>query len=312
MKQNKQCEYYTMGYDGSNTVYIGEPKRDLRVCRFCGKSKPEVKFSKKAHALSESLGTKYIINNEECDTCNELFSGIEQDFYNRHAFHLTCFDVKGKNGSRKVKTDEINIFNHNGILTIENGGILIPRCTLKNKGKLDFSFLLKGYPHRPQNIYKCLVKYALSIIDSTYIKYFGETIKWIRTYNLEFKTLPKVLFYQNDCQGHPRIAYFIRKSDHAKFPFAFAAVEFAGIGYFFIIPLGNGEPITGYKEQNFKYTFKQIFDNRKFVEVDLVSRKKIVTEQRVEIDNLILNKTYFEISKEQFYSGQNTHNDTDS
>ena len=152
MKTGTRCIYHSIGYDGSNKVYIGEPNRDIRVCRFCGKSKPKVKFCKKAHALSESLGNKFIINNEECDTCNELFSSIEQDFYNRHAFHLTCFDVKGKNGSRKVKTEEMSIFYQDGILTIEKEGAIIPHSTLNNMNNFNFSFLLNGYPHRPQNI----------------------------------------------------------------------------------------------------------------------------------------------------------------
>lgn len=75
-----QCAFRVYGYDGSSKVHIGEPQRDKRVCRFCGRSMPDVKFKKVAHALSESIGNKHIINNEECDSCNENFSIIEQDF----------------------------------------------------------------------------------------------------------------------------------------------------------------------------------------------------------------------------------------
>ncbi len=299
MDERTPCAYTTLGFDGSEKIYIGEPCRDKRVCRFCGKSYPVVKFSKKAHALSESIGTKHIINNEECDTCNELFSGIEQDFYNRHAFHLTCYNIKGKNGSRKIKTPEISIFNHNGILTFDQ---LNPKHYKERNGvgKIDFTFLLRGYPHKPQNIYKCLVKYALSIIDSQYINEFKATIDWITTDYLNFITLPKVLFYSTDFHEHPRIAYFIRTCAHDKFPYAFAAMEFANIGYFFIIPLGHNEPISGHMILNFKSAFKQLFDNREFVEVDLTSTRNTLTRQRIEINNMIKNKNYFNIPKEQF------------
>lgn len=299
MNNSNPCAYTTLGYDGSEKVYIGEPCRNKRICRFCGKTYPQVKFSKKAHALSESIGTKYIINNEECDTCNELFSGIEQDFYNRHAFHLTCYNIKGKSGSRKIKTPEISIFNHNGVLTFDQ---LTHQCYHESNGvgKIDFTFVLKGYPHRPQNIYKCLVKYALSIIDSQYIGQFKKTIEWISTSNLNFITLPKVLFYTTDFHEHPRVAYFIRNMTHDKFPYAFAAVEFANIGYFFIIPMGNNEPISGYMIQNFKNAFKQLFNDRDFVEVDLTKTNKTHTKQRIEIENMVKNKTYFNIPTDKF------------
>ncbi len=299
MNNSTPCAYITLGFDGSEKAYIGEPCRNIRTCRFCGRSYPQVKFSKKAHALSESLGTKYIINNEECDTCNELFSSIEQDFYNRHAFHLMCYDIKGKRGSRKIKTPEISIFNHNGVLTFDQ----LPLQSYhesKGVGKIDFTFLLKGYPHRPQNIYKCLVKFALSIIDSQYINQFKTTIKWITTDNLNFLTLPKVLFYITEFHEHPRVAYFIRKTSHDKFPYAFGAVEFANLGYFFIIPMGHDEPISGYMIQNFKNAFKQVFNDKDFVEIDLTSTKKTLSRQRIEIDNMVKNQTYYNISLERF------------
>lgn len=299
------CAYRTMGYDGRDKVYIGEPNRDKRVCRFCGKSQPTVKFSKKAHALSESLGNKFIINNEECDTCNDFFSSIEQDFYNRHAFHLTCCNVKGKNGTRKIKTNEISIFNHNGILTFDQLNLSSLRES-NGVTKLDFSSLLKGYPHKPQNIYKCLVKYALSILEQPYLGEFGRTIEWITNNALSINTLPKVLFYSTEFHDHPRIAYFIRDCQHEHFPFAFAAVEFTNIGYSFIIPLAHNEPITGYMELNLKNAFNQVFENRDFVEVDLSGVRTTYTRQHIEIDNIIKNQTCFDISKEQFYGNCGT------
>ncbi|MEX6156050.1 HNH endonuclease [Providencia hangzhouensis] len=41
----------------------------------------ETSFNKEAHAISEALGNKSIILNEECDNCNEFFDkNIERDF----------------------------------------------------------------------------------------------------------------------------------------------------------------------------------------------------------------------------------------
>ena len=59
---------------------IGETDKAKRKCRFCRESMPTVKFDKDAHTISEGLGNKSIITNDECDTCNEtLGKDIEQD-----------------------------------------------------------------------------------------------------------------------------------------------------------------------------------------------------------------------------------------
>lgn len=284
----KQCAYYSIGYDGSNKIYIGEPTRTKRVCRFCKKTFPDVKFNNTAHALSESIGTKYIINNEECDTCNELFSHLEQDFYNRHAFLLTCCNIKGKNGSRKIKSDNVDIFTKNGILTFAPHKNLDTSCKYDSNGvgTIDFTFLLKGYPHKPQNIYKCLVKYALSIMDTDYINKFEDTILWIKHNEMVIKQLPPVLCYSTNFHAHPRIAYFIRTTNNLQFPYAISTVEFANIGYFFIIPLGNKEQINQNMLMNFAGAFRKTFGNVHCEILDLSSTQTTYSKQHIEINNI--------------------------
>ena len=51
-------------------VKIGEPDKSKRRCRFCGKMMPEVTFGKVAHTISEALGNKSIVTNDECDNCH--------------------------------------------------------------------------------------------------------------------------------------------------------------------------------------------------------------------------------------------------
>lgn len=309
MDNKSSCSYYTLGYNGSQKVYIGEHQKDKRVCRFCGKSMPDVKFRKKAHALSESIGTKNIINNEECDSCNEFFSSIEQDFYNCHAFLLACYGVKGKKSSRKIKTKDIDTIYENGILTfVHHQGLQSHYYECQGVGKLDFSFPSSGCDFKPQNVYKCLVKYFLSVIDSNFLCDFNEDIKWI-TSDLECKTLPKVLLYNSNYKKHPQIAFFIRACEHDKFPFAFSSVEFANIGYFFIIPFAHNETINGYMELNLKNVFRQIFNKREFKEVDLTSTKRMVTTQRVEINNIINGKTCFVVEPKDFTEGDSLEDD---
>lgn len=287
-EQTRQCAYRAIGYDGSLLAYIGEPKKDKRVCRFCGRSMPYVKFNKKAHALSEAIGNKLIINNEECDSCNENFSVIEQDFFNRHAALLSIYNVKGKNGSRKLKTETVDIFDQFGIITLEPHNLTATSIKYDSNGigSLELSLVMKYNPHRPQNIYKCLVKYALSVMETSYVDKFKETIKWITNGKLYIKHLPKVILYSTRYHNHPRIAVFMRNEDYNLFPYAFSIVEFADVGYCFILPLGNDEPITGYMEQNLVGAFLQFSNRTSFNLVDLSNTNKIVNKQTFTIGNL--------------------------
>lgn len=283
-----QCAFRVFGYDGSTLVHIGEPKRDKRVCRFCGKSMPEVKFKKVAHALSESIGNKHIINNEECDSCNENFSNIEQDFFNRHAGLLSICNIKGKNGARKVKTETVDIYDQHGILTLAphnmNGSSI--KYDSEGVGSLDFSLHMKYHPHRPQNVYKCLVKYALSVMDTDDVANFGKAITWITSNNLFIRQLPKVICYETIFHLQPRCSVFIRNERNDKFPFAFSIVEFANIGYCFMIPFGNDEPITGYMEHNLIGAFLYLSKGAHFSLIDLSANNKITTRQVFTLENL--------------------------
>ena len=57
------CEF------GTKRIHIGEQNKEKRICRFCNNKSENVTFKNKAHAISEALGNKTIILNEECDNC---------------------------------------------------------------------------------------------------------------------------------------------------------------------------------------------------------------------------------------------------
>ena len=97
--------HYSMHlFDGSSriTTYIGNRDGEKRVCRFCHQAVPDTLFKHKSHAISEALGYKSVICNEECDECNERFSRtIEPDVVNMNSFLLSLYGVSGKKGVRK-------------------------------------------------------------------------------------------------------------------------------------------------------------------------------------------------------------------
>jgi len=90
-------EIVTFDLDRDKKIKIGEGLKSKRVCRFCKLQSPDVNFKKEAHAISEALGNKKLILNEECDSCNEFFDEyVERDFVLYHDFARTMFGVKNK------------------------------------------------------------------------------------------------------------------------------------------------------------------------------------------------------------------------
>jgi hypothetical protein len=57
-------------------------KRSERTCRFCNKSVPEASFKNTSHLVPSMMGNRYLLSDFECDACNSLFSGYENDLAN--------------------------------------------------------------------------------------------------------------------------------------------------------------------------------------------------------------------------------------
>jgi len=59
-------------------TYIDEQK-DVKVCRYCGKTEHETEFRNKSHVVPKFLGNFLVISNTECDECNSHFSRYETE-----------------------------------------------------------------------------------------------------------------------------------------------------------------------------------------------------------------------------------------
>ena len=113
---NLMNSYEMFVFDENTRQNIGERDKSKRVCRYCNKSKPEVSFKKVAHSISEALGNKKIITNDECDTCNEKFGkGIENDLILYLSLFRNFFGIKGKKGIPKLKGKNFEIINNETI-----------------------------------------------------------------------------------------------------------------------------------------------------------------------------------------------------
>lgn len=201
---NKALEFYcknyvpllsyiqTMQNDGSYKVInllTNEEKEtitiddgpDERICRYCGKKKPDVKFKKIAHLFPESLGNKCFFSNNECDTCNEhLFSIYENDLCAFLTPYLSTNEIFGKGKPKEVKTNGIPRYNKtreyksndktfrvqsiNKVITVQSEGE--SKLVYDKENKI-LSIPFDIGKHTPYNVYKAVLKMALAILPKS-------------------------------------------------------------------------------------------------------------------------------------------------
>lgn len=149
-----------------------------RICRFCGKTMPEVKFRKDAHAISALVGNKWIFLRNECDECNELFGKLyEESFAAYLGPARTISQTEGREGVPSYKDNDETI-------RIDVGSNRVVIQESYKQENTDFyedhvDLHLKKAPYSPLAAYKALVVMALSIMPYSEFKAFQETAEWL-------------------------------------------------------------------------------------------------------------------------------------
>ena len=275
IKMEKYLDKYDIknfNLDKDSKIKIGEGKKENRVCRFCKQKYPSVKFNSVAHTISEALGNKKLITNDECDECNSYFDkNIERDFIAYHGLFRTFFGIKNKD---------------NQIPQMKGGNFSFSmnknrEATLKLKDEFDLSQPIKlktDNKIKMQNIYKTLCKFALSAIDSKHLSHFDETIKWIKGQK-NVEKLPKVILIRSQKPMPTNISLYIRKLDEMKIPRLVGEFDFVCYKYIFIVPTFCERDFIDEKEyDDFLECFSFIKDVRslEFIDFSDNQEKKIV------------------------------------
>jgi len=247
--------YTIQAVDGSTKRPIGEQDKTKRVCRFCNNTREKVTFKNVAHAISESLGNKKIILNEECDQCNSEFgsaAGIEGSLITFLKFYGIFFGIKGKNGIPKIKGRNFELTN-DGQIEIKHYLDSDDEID-KDKEIGDTKFRLDTYDNIVnQDVYRTLCKYALSIVDSSVLPQFQDTINWING-KTTAKELPKValLASYSFFKTHPSLIVYLRRDNNTDLPYAVGEFHYTFLTFVFIIPMT--------KEDTNDFTDKADFD----------------------------------------------------
>lgn len=247
--KEEQCRGILDNYDivtyhnGGKQVRIGELYKKNRRCRYCGQMEPAVKFKKVAHTISEALGNKAIITNDECDTCNEtLGREIEQDLVTYLSPLRSFIAVTGKNGVTKVKDDSFALYSE------EAKKMRIDLIEQEDKEKQHWEVKeddngLKVTVTHPQmvnlqDVYRAVAKYAIGVLLEEQLSHFSDTISWIKK-EKSAAELPRLcLFIDNNprAKEKPSIAVFIRKNDDKTLPYSFVELQVSGVVIFAILP----------------------------------------------------------------------------
>ena len=157
-------------------------------CRFCGKSAPEVSFSKKAHAISELIGNKELVLKNECDSCNKRIGDLFEDQFAKYVgIGRTLSQISGKNGVPSAKSKDgswrIDFTNKGLVIQMKSSGEDLKQPFPKNHciETIDHNIIFHGVrdPYIPLSVYKSLVVMALSVIPTQYLHEFDETFAWI-------------------------------------------------------------------------------------------------------------------------------------
>ncbi|WP_288882570.1 HNH endonuclease [Pedobacter panaciterrae] len=149
-------------------------KRTEMICRFCKNKYGEATFASKPHIISRLFGNNAGISDFECDKCNNHFSKFETstaDFLgvNRSIYSLGKEKIptfKAPDGSIEARSSEI--YGHEAVeISAKMPGLI---SSISDTGKIEMEF--KSNSYIPLNVYKSLLKIALTIMPESEFTYY--------------------------------------------------------------------------------------------------------------------------------------------
>ncbi len=278
--------YMDFGYD----QFFGERDKKLRKCRFCNGSNSNTSSifgdPKCSHAISYFLGNNSLFNLEECKKCNNDFGAIEDELANYYHLYRAIEGRKSRSGKPlnpsgfnyeyDSQNKRFSIFANSPIANMPKVGEHFPSDGVT----LDFD--TEG-PVCLHNIYRTLTKYVLSCIPNELLKYFSNTIKWIRGNKHPRKGyLPFVYRIETlETIQSPILGIYIRKDNKKDMPYCIAEFRFLANLYVYAIPFCSNEKdtLTAYlNNQLEKFVSQRYPEDMKFTVEDFCDNEpKLIT-----------------------------------
>ena len=227
---------------GSNKVYLGD--RESKLCRFCGKSYPDVTFRNRAHAVTECLGNKILFSYYECDECNQTFgTGIEDHLCKFLATKRYVSGIKGKHGvptlrSSRFKGWEATSDGKNSVICCGDGEELITFDEPNKRVLITF----ESQSYIPAAVYKGFSKIALSLVPEAMVYLFLPTLEWLRSpVDSQENIIDPLYLFETFIPGPPFFknveTYLLRRKEkEAVVPFMFFVICIGNFMFQLMIP----------------------------------------------------------------------------
>jgi transcriptional regulator, abrB family protein len=256
------------------------------------------------------LGNKKFVLKSECDNCNEFFGkNLENNLSNYLGICRTVLILNGKNGIPEFKTkdkkERVKVIKNQelqSLIVIKQEKESFLQLDEQNK---TLTFNTEREPYIPISVYKCLVKIALSLLPASELKYFNQTIKWIRNKsNIDLVYYDKMInytflierFVSSNKFINLRARGYIRRNDKFKGAYFYFILEFLNMSFQISVPCLdkdinfniNKNPIiipSSYELEGIKYTN---------IIVDIQDMRKIY---KINSQQLLLSIGYSELEK---------------
>ncbi len=214
-------------YESENGIICNQKSKtyyengESYLCRFCGKNKPEVKFSKDAHIIPQLLGNRYLLSKFECDNCNSQFGKYEEALSSYLGFFRTFVQLKNRNskGLPKFKDKnsgfEMYYENEKVQIHLDKSDINSVLDEKNNTAKL----VANKFSYIPINVYKCLLKISLCLVDVGELMKYEQSLLFLQSdkFNKKLNNFPLyrmfIYFVPGDFSPNPAAFLFKRKSN---------------------------------------------------------------------------------------------------
>ncbi|MFB0556027.1 MAG: HNH endonuclease [Phycisphaerae bacterium] len=227
-----------------------------RKCRFCGKSKPEVSFRKKAHAIPEFLGNKSLILMNECDICNEFFSIEYEDHLAKWFGPMPSLcQMQGKKGTPKYKSDKfISSKGNKGMeLFVNSNSSIIMNIKEGSSGTLKIPVEMKTEPYIPIRAAQAFIKSAISVLPEELLSECENTKLWLLgKASLNIGKFPVLYAFTPGINPYRfgRVMICKRKNPSEEMPFLWFIIETTNFLFQIMIPFCKSDGWIKYEEDN--------------------------------------------------------------
>lgn len=225
-----------------------------RTCRFCKLSYPERTFKKDAHVIPHFLGNKYLVSEFECDTCNELFSGYENDLANWIGITRSVAQTKGKAGvptfkspGNRLTSRYVEFFDQKAtkISTETPDRETIDINTETGVTTINYT----KQPYTPIKVYKSLLKIALSALPVDEVEDYRPAFDYLLSQgeNTNYQVFARVMVNVQPTRfSVPFGTLFTKKDPDAKLPRHVFMLYYESHIYAFPLPFSQVDMKAGH------------------------------------------------------------------